>query len=143
MRLLTILLLLSTSALAEDRKPAIDFTQPLVGVDGKILFQGGEDCLPQAADKPPLLPGKTCSKSDLSLSDVSVGALETVLEHDRNEDPKKRFVRDQLARKVYKNSGVALTTEEISMIKDRVGRAYGPSIVGASWPMLDPSLGGK
>lgn len=139
MRAIAIMLVLTIASPAW----ATDFTQLLIGVDGNALFQAGDDCLPQPADKPPLLPGRTCGKSELTLSDVVVGALEAVLESDRNEDPKKRFERDQLARKVYKKKDVAITVEEITLMKDRVGRAYGASIVGAAWPMLDPSLGGK
>jgi hypothetical protein len=135
-KVLLALLLSTTPAFAG----SIDFTQLLIGVDGKALFQGGDDCLPQPADKPPLIPGRTCSKSDLSLSDVSVGALESMLESDRNEDAKKRFERDLLARKVYKQSAIVLSAEEVTLIKDRIGKAYGPSIVGAAWPLLDPSL---
>lgn len=128
-------------AKAEEKKPfTIDFTQLLIGVDGSALFQAGADCLPQPADKPALIPGRTCAKEELSLSDVSVGALESMLESDRNEDAKKRFERDLLARKVYKKKEVTLSAEEITQIKDRIGKAYGPSIVGAAWPLLDPSL---
>jgi hypothetical protein len=136
--LLISIALISSSSAEEPRK--IDFTQFLTGVNGDILFQGGDDCLPQAADKLPLIPGKTCGKTNLTLGDVAVGALESQIDADRNEDPKKRFERDQLARKIYKKADVVLSTEEISTIKDRVGRVHGASVVGAAWPLLDPSL---
>ena len=48
--------------------------------------------------------------------------------------------RDELARKIYKNAHAALSPDEVSTIKDRIGKVMGAPIVGASWPLLDPTL---
>lgn len=134
---LTLLAAVLLASTAYAKGQGIDFTKHLVGVNGDNLFQAGEDC------NGGLIPGKTCSKLDLTLGDVAIGALMSMLDQDKNEDPKKRFERDQLARKVYKKTNAVLSSEEISLIKDRIGRTYGVNLVGASWLLLDPSLGGK
>jgi len=33
-----------------------------------------------------------------------------------------------------------MTAEELATIKERIGKAYGPIVVGPAWKMLDPAL---
>jgi hypothetical protein len=129
-------------AASTDKKTpfVIDFTKPLIGVSGEAIWNPGADCVSQIPDKPQPVPGKTCSKENVTLGDAAVGALEATLQSDQNEDPLKKFKRDQLARKIYKQKSIVLSSEEITEIKDRIGKAYGAAIVGAAWPMIDPSL---
>lgn len=125
-----------SSANAEDKKPfAIDFTQVLNNLYGKPL--PGFDCISDK-DKPAPEPGKNCGA--LTLGDASINALESSLEQDRNEAPIKKFERDQLARLIHDNKAAVLNSEQIALIKDRIGKAFTAAVVGASWPMLDPSL---
>lgn len=129
--------ILANHAAAEDaKKPfTVDFTQILTGPDGKPL--PGMDCKAEQG-KPDPVPGQTCSA--LTLSDAAVVALEAVLEEDRSADPKKKFENDQLARKVYKQKSIVLLLDEVTKIKDRIGKAFGAAVVGAAWPILDPTL---
>ena len=129
----------ATTAAAADQKqpdqiPTIDFTAKLVGVAGKPITQAGDDC------KPGDVVGKNCSETPMTLGDASIISLEATTDDDRNVDAKKKFERDELARKIYKNAHAALSPDEVSTIKDRIGKVMGAPIVGASWPLLDPTL---
>lgn len=113
--------------------PTIDFTQELKGIGG----------LPLIECKAQLVPGQTCPADQvrkLTLGDISTAALEVNLDEDRGLSPNDKFQHDQLARKIYGNSSVALSAEDIALIKNRIGKAFGPAQVGAAWPLLDPSV---
>lgn len=99
---------------------SINFTTQLKELDGKPIVI--------AKDMPPL-----------TLSDVCVNALETPLDTDKQMSGQEKFKLDQIARKIYNGKNIDLTVEEISTIKERVGKAYGPMIVGQVWKLLDPS----
>lgn len=109
---------------AQDR--SIDFTQVLKGVDGKPL---------QSTD-PKITTG-------LTLGEVSVAALVTILEEDKGANGETKFKLDELARKVYGKKQVHLTVEDLATIKARIGKAYGPLVVGPAWRLLDPEVKAK
>jgi hypothetical protein len=75
-----------------------------------------------------------------SLGDLALVALLAQTEEDKNLDPRKKYERDQLARKIFKNADAILSPEEIALIKERIGKVYGPGPIGAAWPLLDPTL---
>jgi len=80
----------------------------------------------------------------VTLGDVIVMALETPLTTDKDLTPADKFQHDALARKLYGSDGklktdVILTLDEVKLIKDRVGEAYGAQVIGAVWPLLDAS----
>jgi len=112
---------------------AIDFNQVLMGFTGKPLLQRGDCPQPKRGEE------DTCEQVPMTLGDIAVTALLTGLPADQNEEPIKKFQRDRLARRVYK-AVVVLTPEDVALLKDRIGRVYGPVQVGASWPLLDPTL---
>jgi hypothetical protein len=104
--------------------PEMDFTQVLNGPNNEPL---------------PLttLEGKT---TQMTLGDAAAMALEASLDEDRNAAGTAKFERDQLARKVYKNAHVVLSPDDLHTIKDRIGKAWGAAVVGAAWPIVDPTL---
>jgi hypothetical protein len=121
-----VLVVATSSAFSTDDKVStsshtIDFTKPLVSFDGKVMKQS------DAKDAP-----------ILTLWDVSVVALETLLEDDRTLPGIDKFKRDQLARKIYLRSNVEVSPEDIALIRGRIGKVYGPAVIGAAWPMLGP-----
>lgn len=121
---------------AAAQKPfSIDFTSALHGPDGKPL--PGASCAIEPGRPVPTV-GKTCDA--MTLGEVAMTALEATLDEDKAATPKAKFDNDFLARKIYGKKDVILSSEEIAKIKDRIGKAYGPLVVGASWPLLDPSL---
>ena len=108
--------LLSSAALATE----IDFTQVLKAVTGQPLKQNGAD-------------GRTLE--DQTLGDVAGIALEQAAP-DEHLDGTTKFKRDQLARKIYGNKSANLSPDEISVIREAIGRAWGPPQIGAAWPLL-------
>ncbi len=59
---------------------------------------------------------------------------------DQTAPPLKKFGYDALARKIHQNSHVVLSAEDIATIKERIGKAFGAPQIGATWPLLDPSI---
>lgn len=117
-----LLLLPCSSLMAQQAPRRIDFTQVLHGVDGKPL---------QTPEIKPV---------PMTLGYVCVSALEAQLPDDRGMPGVEKFNLDLLAREIYGKKSAVLSVEEIAKIKDRVGKVWGPMIVGAAWPLLDPSV---
>ena len=103
----------------------INLNQTLIGYDGKEIHLTSDKDSPVA-----------------TLKDICVVALETVTqEHDGPSlSALEKFKRDRLARRIYEASTIELTAEEISLVKERIGKVYGPYVVGAAWPLLDPAV---
>ena len=102
---------------------AIDFTVILKDLDGK-----------------PMVNGDPKDPKPLSLSDVAIVALEATLEEDNKAGGQAKFDHDQLARKVHNKASVVLTAEEIALLKERIGKAWGALVVGQAWRLLDPAV---
>lgn len=131
-KIVVAMILATTPALAAD---PINFTAQLTAYNGEAITQPKND-------------PTTCGKDDaclqarlpLTLGDVAVNALLAPTEDDRNLAGTKKLERDRLARRIYGNPKAALSAEDVSLIKERIGKVYPASIVGASWPLLDPTL---
>jgi hypothetical protein len=116
------------------KRTEIDFTRVLEGINGEALKQ----CVKTDPED-----DKKCAKDGLvpfTLSDAAILGLLTLIEEDKNLDPKKKFERDGLARYVYQNAHALLSLEETTLIKDRIGKTGTPVQVGPAWRLLDPSL---
>ncbi len=76
---------------------------------------------------------------DATLRDACVEALLCLFESDRQEEGKPKYERWQLASELMKSvSGIVeLTVEDIATIKKRVGKRYGPTIVGPVYNLLE------
>lgn len=121
----TILAALAFTVSAAAQNRTIDFTQEIKGLNGEPFTQ-------PITNKPNTKP------ENLTLGDVTVNALETPVPDDIKLSGEDKFKMDLLARKVYKAKAVALTPDEIKTIKDRIGKIYAATVVGAAWRLLDP-----
>ena len=117
---LAILLALGCLTLAGQEARKVDFTQVLMGIDGKPL--NGD------------------VKPALTLGDIAVTALHSTIEEDKTMSGLDKFKMDELARKIYKSKAATLSVEDLATIKTRIGKVYGPLVIGPSWRLLDPSL---
>ena len=132
MRALVFLLLLTLPACADDKRE-IDFTQRLVGLTGEELKQ----CVkPDHKD-----PAKCAELGPITLGDAALYAL--LSDDERGLDPRKKWERERLARKVWKNAHAVLSPADAALIQDRIGRVYPATTIGAAWPLLDPTLAEK
>lgn len=118
-----LLLAVSAFASAQNGPRHIDFTTVLKGMDGKPLLASA------AKDAPPLTLGEVC-----------VNALETIMDSDRQMSGAEKFKLDDLARRIFEKSDVVLSAEDIATLKERVGKVYGPLVVGNAWRLLDPAV---
>ena len=54
----------------------------------------------------------------------------------------KKFERWELASKIYNANGIIeLKSEEVTQLKDLIGKGYGPIIVGQAWEALEGKRG--
>lgn len=121
MKILSITLFASLLCFAQERH--IDFTQVLSGVDGK-----------------PLQSPDAKNTKGLTLGEAAMAALVAPLEEDKGMAGAEKFKLEELARKVYNSKAAHLTVEDIALIKTRIGKAYGPLVVGPAWRLLDPEV---
>jgi hypothetical protein len=93
----------------------INFDQELKGLDGEALKEG---------DKA------------FTLKRAAVEALVALAPDDRanGEEKCKRW---QLAVRVNGGGEVELSPEEAAMVKERIGRLYGPLVIGPAWQLLN------
>jgi len=101
----------------------IDFSTALKGIDGKPLKENGPD-------------GKD---REVSLSVVCANALLMPFPDERNIDGAEKVKRFEIAMKVMDTKKrLHLEAEEIAKIKELVGKAFPPLIVGRAYELLDP-----
>lgn len=117
------LLILALTLTAAAQSHPINFTQEITSLDGKPIMA------PASPTDPKTQP--------VTLGDVCVNALETMMQDDAKLTGKDKFDMDLLARKIYKQKSASLSPEEIKLIKDRIGKIYSATIVGPAWRMLD------
>jgi hypothetical protein len=54
-------------------------------------------------------------------------------------DGKEKYRRGALASKIYGcKEPIALDLEDVKLVKDLIGKIYGPRIVKEAWDLLDP-----
>ncbi len=100
----------------------VDFTQVLHTLTGSVMVD---------SDSKTGVP--------VTLGSVAVNALLGTIDEDRTITGTEKLRRYEIAKKVSGQSSVMLTVEELATIKERIGKVYGPLIVGAAWHALDPA----
>lgn len=82
----------------------------------------------------PLMDGNV----EATVRDAIVNA---VLAPTQGDNGVMKMKKDELARKVYNaKEEVELTAEEVVIVKERVGEAFAPIIVGQVWRLLEGKL---
>jgi hypothetical protein len=74
-----------------------------------------------------------------TLSRVAATALIQAYADEANLDGETKVKRFALAMKVTGAKKLGLAAEEIAVLKERIGKAYGPLIVGRAYQLLDPA----
>ena len=96
----------------------INFSKPLNDLEGAPLVVPGS-----------LIP--------MTLSSVCVTALVTLSQDDQNVDAKTKYDWGHLANQIYGKNELELSTEQIVLLKNRIGKLYGPLIVAQAWDLLE------
>lgn len=97
----------------------INFSTPLIGLDGKQLNDVGKE---------------------LKLSDVCCTALLATYASEQNLDGNIKLKRWKIAEKVFDKNEVDLSIDEINTIKELIEKAYGPGVIGPVFKIIDPSV---
>lgn len=121
----------------------IDFSFKLKTLDGSDIPEKPDETI----DGP---DGRKVKKEypPLTLKTVSVNAL-LMQEVDGDGRPvetsgEEKVKRFQFATRIYEAIGsIELQSEEITLLKRLIARAYLPLTVGQAWEILDPSSGGN
>lgn len=74
-----------------------------------------------------------------TLRTVLLGACLNTLRADELMDAKQKVELYLLSKKIAGRGDVELTTEEVVLLKERVGKAYNPLVVGRVYEVLDPA----
>jgi hypothetical protein len=111
-------LLMSGSALAAE----IDVTTPLTDLDGKTITVDGKP------DGAPMI-----------LRIVAVNALLATYPEERDLGGDKKAERFVLASQIHTASKIDLTAENTALLKQLIGNAYGPLVVGRAFEIIDPA----
>ena len=80
----------------------------------------------------------TKDAKDTDLKYLAVIALTSGLEEDKNLSGKDKFELGVLAQEVYAGGEIELSSEDVSTLKDRIGKMFGPLFVLRSYELLDP-----
>lgn len=81
-----------------------------------------------------LKPPESYKKDVLTLKDT---AIEALLASSPEQTGENKFKSYKLAQKVSQGGDVELTVEEVSQIKEAVGKCWGTNVVGPAWAILD------
>ena len=74
-----------------------------------------------------------------TLRDAAVVALDASFDEDKRLDGKEKYRRGHLATRIYgTKEPIALDVDELKLVKDLIGKIYGPRIVKETWDILDP-----
>jgi hypothetical protein len=73
------------------------------------------------------------------LRDAAVAALDSVTDETRKLEGQEKYRRGALASRIYgAKEPIALDVDEVKLVKDLIGKVYGPRIVKEAWDLLDP-----
>jgi len=86
------------------------------------------------------LDGKTIVEKDgaITLKSICINSLMANYQDEKNLSGEEKFKRYELAMKISENGkDVDLKAEDISLIKQLVGKAFTPLVVGQTYKMLE------
>ena len=122
----------------------IDFNYKFVNFDGSIIPERPDE--PEEIDgKPVIKDGRPVMKKSppftLRTACVNVLTMREMDDRGRGKEitGKEKVRRYELAKKIYHSKElVDLQAEEITLLKDLVGKIYPPITVGQAFEILDP-----
>jgi hypothetical protein len=115
--LILITIFLALPLMAQEKPRTIDFTQPLIGVDGKVI------------------PASTTDPTPVTLGQIVHLALNSKVEGD---DPDKGFERGALAARLYTCKACELGKEDGALVIKHIKAVFGADVQYATFPLLDP-----
>ena len=85
--------------------------------------------------------GETIKEGDepFTFRNLAIRAIDMVIPEDQNMSIADKLLFDKLARKIMLNDAIDLTSQEVTKLKDRIGKVFPPLIVGQAIELLDPA----
>jgi len=102
----------------------VDLLQPITHINGT-----------------PINEKKDGKEKDITLKDICIRALVTHISENKKDEivsPEQKFKNGLLAETLYQNDTVELKAEEITLLKNRIGKIFTTEVVVSSWKLLDP-----
>ena len=82
---------------------------------------------------------KTEKNEPFTLRNAAVMALDAMTEELKRLDPKEKYRRGAIAARIYRaKEPIVLAVDDVALVKDLIGKVYGPHIVHEAWNLLDP-----
>ncbi len=100
----------------------IDVTQELVGFDGGVIREKGDN---------------GTSPIPMTLRSACCTALMATTPSEQNLGGDAKLQRYMLAQKLHNEESVAISIEELALIKKLVGEVFIINVVGAVWKLLE------
>ena len=76
---------------------------------------------------------------DIMLKDVCINALNSAAEDMTKVNGQDKYRRGKLAQKIYNAEGpLEISSEDITLVKNLIGKKFEPHVVMATWDLLDP-----
>jgi len=73
------------------------------------------------------------------LRDAAVVALDASFPDEAKMEGKEKYRLGHLASRIYgAKEAIILDLDELKLVKDRIGKTYGPRVVHEAWNLLDP-----
>jgi hypothetical protein len=110
-----------------DARTNIDMESPILGLDGKELDDPAIVCECGKIARP--------AGRKIVLRDLCRNALLA----NEEIDPKEKMDRFYLATLIEKKRSPRLASEDIALLKARIGKSYPPLFVGRAFELLDPA----
>ena len=108
----------------------IDVTQQITGLDGTPMVTGKQICQ---------MCGQVVSKPEsMTVRLAAVRSLTAAFRDEQGLPGDQKIARFHLALKITDEDEPDLQAEDIVLVKELVGKMYGPVVVGRVWAILDP-----
>ena len=119
---------------------AIRLDQDFLDIDGKVINSEKECCIQKANGALAESNGRLVTvmvptpDKKIELKDVCIQSLLTEIPDDTTD----KYEKYKLFQKFHKANGkINLESQEITMVKELIGKCYGTLIVGQAWDMLE------
>jgi len=107
----------------------IDVTQQLRSIEGEPLTTSETTC-PQC--------GQATEANPVTVRQVATGALMAQRRGEEETSGEEKVRYYALAVKIHDEDAPDLRAEDVALVKELVGKSYGPLVVGQVWALLDP-----
>lgn len=115
----------------------VDFSQKLIGYDGKPVKSRDEETSTDAEGK----EVRKVVEKEIDLKTVCINSL-MFFDQRENLTGDDKFRRHRLANKIYESAkekkAVTIAAENIVLLKQQIAKVYSPLVVGPAFEILDP-----